>query len=49
MQEWEIILAKSAGVNLPAGTNIRQHGGKGAGEMYTGGYLTTSDQWQTLS
>ncbi len=48
-QEWEIVLARSAGTDLPAGTKIRQHGGKGAGEMYTGGYLNTSDQWQTLT
>lgn len=47
--EWEITLSKSVGIDLPAGTNIRQHGGKGAGEMYTGGYLTTSNQWQTLT
>ena len=48
INEWEVTLSKSVGIDLPAGTNIRQHGGKGAGEMYTGGYLTTSEKWQTL-
>lgn len=49
MNEWEITLSKSIGIDLPAGTRIRQHGGKGAGEMYTGGYTTTSDKWKKLT
>ena len=47
--EWEVTLSKSVGLDLPAGTQIRQHGGKGAGEMYTGGYMTTSEKWKKLT
>ena len=47
--EWEITLSKSIGIDLPAGTRIRQHGGKGAGEMYTGGYMTATDKWKKLT